>query len=207
MRKNVLLLIFFLVGCSTSQISAADNYGNNQTVANTALEWLATNTWSPSTRTYYLRGHINPYISTTEHPIYYWDYWCAGFVGQVAQTANGRPDTIFVKSAPSLDVPPSVKPYSPSRDTPDKIGAKVAFNMMTQAGRIHTDFSRMPIGAAVFWTGGLPYGHVAIFSGHLDQSGSPMIVTTGWPARPGTRLRSLADLNLDLGPPAGWAAL
>jgi len=186
--------------------SKVDSPLANFKVVNTAYAWLATNTWDPSIKMYYLAGHKNPYLSTASHPVQIWDYWCAGFVGQVAQAANGAPDPQFVKAAPSLDVPPNVRPYNPSINTPENTGAKVAFHLMEAAGRVHTDWDDLPPGAAVFWTTGT-YGHVAIFTGEFDQYGNPLIITTGWPSRPGTRLRTLKDLNADLGAPAGWVAL
>lgn len=176
-------------------------------VALISNEWLATNRWDSRAKIFYLAGHKNPYLSTATKPVQYWDYWCAGFVGQVIQAAYGTPDPIFVAAAPSLNVPPEVRHFDPIRDTPDKIGAKVAFSMMQKVGRVRTDWENMPAGSAVFWTGHLRFGHVAIYTGDRDSIGAPLIITTGWHERPGTRLRTLSELNADLGAPAGWVAL
>lgn len=123
-----------------------------------------------------------------------WDLTCMSFANTVALQAKGLKD-------PDL--------ATGSRRPGETHGsAERAFASMTAAGRAHTDLG-VPKDAVVFFAiAGYPPGHVAISSGILDNSGSPLIVTTGGRYHTGIRLEPLSKLA---GRPAwhylGWAAL
>jgi hypothetical protein len=128
-------------------------------------------------------GHTNPNTGTKE-----WSGWCLGFVHAVHRAATGHEDPQLVSGT-----------------------AAGAMNKMKAAHRLHTDWSKMKAGAAIFWgkQAGGGAGHVCIFTGRYDKHHSPICVTTGnWRgAHHGVIEEPLSAIEKYDGKANGWAQL
>jgi hypothetical protein len=128
-------------------------------------------------------GHVNPNTGNKE-----WSGWCLGFVHAVHKAATGHEDPQLVSGT-----------------------AAGAMAKMKAAHRLHTDWSGMKAGAAIFWgtQAGDGNGHVCIFTGRYDKHGSPICVTTGnWKgANHGVIEEPLSSIERYDGKANGWAQL
>jgi hypothetical protein len=96
-----------------------------------------------------------------------WFMSCITFVGETTHTAYGAVD------------PDLLKGYS--KNPPYEFGnPMLAWKAMQTSGRARVDFDNIEPGSAVFFSiPAFPRGHIAIYTGQKDESGVPLVVTTG----------------------------
>ena len=125
-----------------------------------------------------------------------WHMSCITFVGEVSKQAKGHVDPLIFKGY--------------SKNPPHEFGnPMLSWQLMQESGRAHFDLENIEPNSAVFFKiPTFPRGHVAIYTGEKNNSGEPLIITTGGYQRKEMRKESALNFAREVnGEILGWAKL